>query len=691
MLPTENNPHYFQIPSNVIIDTSNALVDESKQVDKLIFNNLDLRGNFVSTGVFDSAYFNGMNMANNIYVLTDGPFSGIQYESIEIITFNFGDEVDLITVNNTTQAIHVMNLGDSNDTLSVKSLFGPLIVNGEGGNDTVTVSSDSAKLELINALLTFDGGDDTGDVLILNNTGDADIDDVLIITRLMVQVESMQSSSAQNNHNMTNPVLPQDSFLISLLNATGGSFTLSVEGPALIRGKKNVSISYPTSAEMIELSLTTLLLGGPYTKSCGKNNTSFCANPVAVRQLGGSDIFAIFFIGELLNANVSLSLDTQMLVDFRSEQYKNKTNDILFVSSDIAYTNVDILRAYTGKQDIVANVRGTSAETFIVFQNGDDKAFVSSDADASVTTADAVDHLFGVLDYIEKDLHLVCNGGRHRLLISDAFSTIAKGVTLNGPAVLTNSSLVNLAENLGGIYYSAKNGNWYDGISLWLGVGGDKLDIMSIQTLGPNRTMTSVHSGRGNDTLIMKVDASDFSLLIANGQGDDDLLDASNSSLPVILFGDSGNDELHGGSSRDVLFGDYGEVIWYNKDGEAVARVGGGGYGDFTDGDVRQINKISGRNPPTDINNLDSGNDKIYGNADQDVIFGGGGQLDKLNGDGGSDFLFGDFGIAQFASNAPNGNLFGMLSIDSLNCTTDGGGRNIINGSSGNGKSCPLP
>ena len=57
---------------------------------------------------------------------------------------------------------------------------------------------------------------------------------------------------------------------------------------------------------------------------------------------------------------------------------------------------------------------------------------------------------------------------------------IAKGISLNGPAVLTNSSLVNLAENLGGIYYSANNGNWYDGISLWLGVGGDKLDIMSI-------------------------------------------------------------------------------------------------------------------------------------------------------------------------------------------------------------------
>ncbi len=64
-------------------------------------------------------------------------------------------------------------------------------------------------------------------------------------------------------------------------------------------------------------------------------------------------------------------------------------------------------------------MRGTSAETFIVFQNGDDKAFVSSDVDENVTTADSVDNLLGVIDYIEKDLHLIFDGGRHGLLIYD--------------------------------------------------------------------------------------------------------------------------------------------------------------------------------------------------------------------------------------------------------------------------------
>ena len=87
-----------------------------------------------------------------------------------------------------------------------------------------------------------------------------------------------------------------------------------------------------------------------------------------------------------------------------------------------------------------------------------------------------------------------------------------------------------------------------------------------------------------------QVDASDFPLLIAHGQGDDNFLDASSSSLPVILFGDGGNDELHGGSSKDILLGDYREVIWYKEDSKVVARVGGGRYGDLTDGKVMQIN-----------------------------------------------------------------------------------------------------
>lgn len=98
MLPSERNLDDFQVPPNVVIDNSSSLVYEFHQVDKVIFNNQDVRGDYVSIGDFDSSSFNGMNMAKNVFVLSDGPFSGIKYTDIEIITFNLGDGVDSITV-----------------------------------------------------------------------------------------------------------------------------------------------------------------------------------------------------------------------------------------------------------------------------------------------------------------------------------------------------------------------------------------------------------------------------------------------------------------------------------------------------------------------------------------------------------------------------------------------------------------
>ena len=66
----------------------------------VIFNNLDIRGTLPTVGVLSAGLFEGMNMARDVFVLTDGPFHGIAFEDIEIMTFNLGDGVDSITVEN---------------------------------------------------------------------------------------------------------------------------------------------------------------------------------------------------------------------------------------------------------------------------------------------------------------------------------------------------------------------------------------------------------------------------------------------------------------------------------------------------------------------------------------------------------------------------------------------------------------
>lgn len=439
-----------------------------------------------------------------------------------MLTFNFGDEVDRIYVNKSSEAIHVLNLGDGDDYVEVRALSGPLIINGDEGTDVVKVSTDEQMLDRINSLIAFDGGQDSAnDTLVLDDSGDYHLDDVVNVTRLFVEVASMEipEVSSPSNASTENPILPRESYLIMLRNSTGGSFNLTFTSINLT----TPNIAYPTNASTIELAIRSVLIPEGSGKTCGKNGTSWCSDAAKVWQLGQSDAYLIFFVGEYLNSGIGLTLNTDGLDDFYSETFLNKTNDILAKNSDVAYTNVDELRIHMGHQDIVSNIRGTSASyTFIETQEGDDKFFVASDANENGTGAPSTTVLYGLLDYIEGDLFIQSKTGQHRLLMSDSFSDIPKGVGTNGFAVLSNSSLINLGDNVGDIFYSSFGGNWSDDVTLWMGTSDDKINVVSIPSEPgpPSRTTTSVHCGRGRDVVHVNLAAEENvgGLFVANGQ-----------------------------------------------------------------------------------------------------------------------------------------------------------------------------
>jgi hypothetical protein len=125
-------------------------------------------------------------------------------------------------------------------------------------------------------------------------------------------------------------------------------------------------------------------------------------------------------------------------------------------------------------------------------------------------------------------------------------------------------------------------------------------------------------------------------LFIANGQEDNDVIDATNSTMPMILFGDGGDDTLSGGVNENILIGDYGQILWRDESGVTVARHGGGGYGDFTDNTLRHPHLIESLYPPlitnyVPTNSFDSGSDIIHGNGERDIIFGSGGALGEIS------------------------------------------------------------
>ena len=394
-----------------------------------------------------------------------------------------------------------------------------MIVNGEEGSDEFLVTSDEIKLDLVDALLAFDGGDTVEeDRLTLDNSNDFLLDDVVNVTRLIVEVDSMMAPDIDVSDNTTNPVLPRDSFIITLRDCTDGSFALTVFDPDVNANLTTSPIPFDAIATMIEETVNSLII--PDSKSCGEQSTSDCSSACKVWELGNSRTFAIFFVGQRLNTGVELWYDTSALVDFSPEIFSNMTNDILRMNSDVAYTSIDLLTIFMGHQSIVSNVRGTSAITRIVTQEGNDKFFVGGDANENITTASYIDVLYGVLDYIERDLYLEAQSGRHRLLMSDVFSDIAKGVGSRGYAKLTRASLEDLADNLGNVYFTADSGNWFDGVNLWLGDAGDQLNVTSIPAVPFNRTTTNIHAGNGSDILsINLIDTENVgSLFVANGQ-----------------------------------------------------------------------------------------------------------------------------------------------------------------------------
>jgi hypothetical protein len=140
--------------------------------------------------------------------------------------------------------------------------------------------------------------------------------------------------------------------------------------------------------------------------------------------------------------------------------------------------------------------------------------------------------------------------------------------------------------------------------------------------------------------------------------GDEDAIYGGNGT--DYIMGGSLGDEVHAHGGADLVLGDHGKLVLYED-------------------------------PPYKLMNVTTANatctpgqDKIYLGDGPDIAFGGA-LGDTIDGGIGSDLMLGDFGVIHLTSNASNGNLFGILSIDSLDCI-QGGGSNTIYGNEGNGK-----
>ena len=155
-------------------------------------------------------------------------------------------------------------------------------------------------------------------------------------------------------------------------------------------------------------------------------------------------------------------------------------------------------------------------------------------------------------------------------------------------------------------------------MTIWTGRGGDTITIDGTHNRAtatnpdgtPMRTVTTLNTGAGNDTVNVSLNTAD-GFFVLNTQAGDDTVDADGRRrLPdvaaVIRVRRLGNDTINSGTGDDFLFGDLGRVH-YNDGSTPVARLGGGGPGDITDGVVRDPSQLF--NAIAGLRSLNAGND----------------------------------------------------------------------------------
>ena len=395
------------------------------------------------------------------------------------------------------------------------------------------------------------------------------------------------------------------------INAVGGTFTLS---PTAGMTTYNLPWNAPASAVAAALNG---LLGG---------------NGIAVTLAG-----SVYTITGLPNGSASVfSIDGSTLV-----------NPVVIAdrTQGVAYENVGTLNVLLPSVDVVFNVRGTTAVTNVFGYSGDKQFFVSSTANENLQTAEATEYLGGNLDGLLGNLNISAGAGRHKLFISDASSVsgVANGVITDmptSPTRLPNTEIEVRGLSVGPIdYQAAASGNFADGITMWTGDGPQSLTVNG--TFNRNgdtdadgnaiRNTTTLNTGLGNHTVTVNLTAGQDGFFVLNTQGpvtqypglaETNRIDASASTLPLIIFGGQGANTILGGQGGDIIFGGRGRVEYLNDQGQVVAVLGNGGQGDFTDGVVRTPSII------TSVDTKVGGNDTITGGASDNIIVGGaGGQL----------------------------------------------------------------
>ncbi|MEY2518221.1 MAG: large repetitive protein, partial [bacterium] len=308
------------------------------------------------------------------------------------------------------------------------------------------------------------------------------------------------------------------------MQATGGTFVIHVVRPdddGILRDYATAPIAFDASAADVEAALSAII----------NPNNAFSHLPhtdnVGVERFAGKYVvegvthrYQVTFRGEDAFNSIGY-LDASGLTGGGVR--------LATLTSGIAYYGVETLNIALGSGSDVFNVQGTSAVTNVKLAGGDDRIYVSSQADVGV--AGHPDFLRGRLDDLRGTLNLDAGAGRHTLMISDEASASGDGaVRITEDRALAAAVDPNVATD-GEIYVTglapraisyratAVTGNFAGGITYWTGSGADTISIDGTHVRAGVQTLTALNTGLGNDVVTVDVDAGEDDALVVDAQG----------------------------------------------------------------------------------------------------------------------------------------------------------------------------
>jgi len=621
------------IMGKVIIDGGDAYETDGDQV---IIHNQD---GAAKSGVLTDIDLTGFGLG-----------IGIEYEDLENMVIMLGNGDDTLTIEGTHEGTVDVSLGGGDDTANIEAIAGETKIMGGDGDDVFNVADDPEMLGGILEDLTIEG--DSGlleTITIAEYLSDYDVIETMVFINTEPDREFVDDGGNKTEYALEEKsriVFDNDGELwvyVVVLDPDTGRI---IEDMVQERNGSGTLLWLDNNGEK-----TTSNPGGYAPSLIPVNRTKAVAHTrseIVATSGPGDDTLNVY--DPLNEEAVTATLTSTTLA------VTSMPGLIIYDLNELG-TGADVVNVYLGSGDDVFNVKGTDVTTNLMLNDGDERIYIS-DA-AALDTGARTDMLAGTLDDITGDLNVYAGNGRHELMVSDFDSSAG-----DGDVLITDSHLEGLPDadiSVTGlapaaITYTAdpEYGNFAGGITYWTGSGDDTVHVdgthrrdMSDAYGNDIRTVTTLNTNEGDDTVTVDLDSATDGFFVLNTEEDEDVVDATASTLGMIIIGGIGTlDMIDGGEGDDVIFGDRGRVYYLDALGDVAIVIGNGGPGDITDGIAHayrlevQVDLTVGG---VDIVDGKGGDDIIYGEIGDDILFGGLGN-DEIFGYDGDDVIIGDKG-----------------------------------------------